>query len=293
MAWLSGYTYRKKITITGQAGASTNYQVKLLIGKASGATGEHFDLEGHCLDTMLDMRFTDNDETTQIDYWIESVAASGTSYLATVWIEVRDTLESNADIYIYYGKAGDTDGSSGANTFLQYHGAASTPFKDSAICPPNNVAFEVKFKRTANGHPTDGYGNCGVGFVNADISDYIRFQNYNFDNTRGFYTGNEGTSTRITETPNLTLDVYYRLLFTSISTVVRGYVDGDEIAAGSTTNLPDEDLGLEMWVAHDTVTCLQDFSFARKFVATEPAYSSAGVEETESAVNTTNFFLMF
>ena len=85
MAWLSGYQYRKKITITHQADTGTNYQVNLKIGKASGATGEDFDLGGNCLDTMVDMRFTADDETTQWDYWIEKVVASGTSYLANVW----------------------------------------------------------------------------------------------------------------------------------------------------------------------------------------------------------------
>lgn len=118
MAWLTGYGYRKKITITAQSGAGTNYQVKLLIGKTSGATGEQFDLNGHCLDNMNDIRFTGSDETTQWDYWTEFVDASGTSYLATVWVEIRDDLSSsNVDIYCYYGKTGDTDGSSGVNTF--------------------------------------------------------------------------------------------------------------------------------------------------------------------------------
>lgn len=121
MAWISGYSYRKKITLTGQAGAGTNYQVKLKIGKAPGAIGEDFDLEGHCLDSMIDIRFTDNDQSTLLDYWIEEVQASGTSYLATVWVKVADDLSSGTvDIYCYYGKADATDGSSGANTFLMY-----------------------------------------------------------------------------------------------------------------------------------------------------------------------------
>ena len=67
-AWLTGYNYRKQINLTGQTGAGTNYQVKLLIGESSGAAGEDFDLASHCTDFPNDFKFTDNDETTQLDY---------------------------------------------------------------------------------------------------------------------------------------------------------------------------------------------------------------------------------
>ena len=36
MGWLSGYQYRKKVTISGSSGAGENYQVKLSIGSSSG-----------------------------------------------------------------------------------------------------------------------------------------------------------------------------------------------------------------------------------------------------------------
>jgi hypothetical protein len=68
--------------------------------------------------TFYDIRFTDDDETTELEYWIESAVTSGTSKLATVWVKVKDSLETaNQDIYIYYGKSGASDGSDGPNTF--------------------------------------------------------------------------------------------------------------------------------------------------------------------------------
>ena len=121
MAWLSGFDYRKKITITAATDAGTNYQVKFLIGKASGATGEDFDLGGHCLDTFADIRFTSSDEETELKYWIEKVETSGTSKLATVWVKVSaDLSTSDQDIYCYYGKADATTTSDGENTFLLF-----------------------------------------------------------------------------------------------------------------------------------------------------------------------------
>ena len=47
MAWLSGWQYRKSVTISGSTGAGTNYQVPLNIGESSGATGYNFHLNGH------------------------------------------------------------------------------------------------------------------------------------------------------------------------------------------------------------------------------------------------------
>ncbi|MCD6124137.1 hypothetical protein J7J62_03075 [bacterium] len=47
MAWLNGWNYRKKITIQGQSGAGTDYQVLLKVGESSGASGCDFHVEGH------------------------------------------------------------------------------------------------------------------------------------------------------------------------------------------------------------------------------------------------------
>ena len=112
-AWVSGYTYRKKITLShsNSTGAGTDYQVSLSIGDS---TGGDFHLEGHCSSFPTDIRFTDNDGTAPLKYWIEDTSADP----ITVWVKVTDSLESsNVDIYVYYGKSGDTSDSNGTNTF--------------------------------------------------------------------------------------------------------------------------------------------------------------------------------
>jgi len=116
-SWLSGYAYRKKITISGSTGAGTGYQVKLLLGESSGASGEDFDLENHCLNFPNDLRFTNNDGTTLLDHWLEDTSGTTPNRLITLWIEITDSLESDVDIYCYYGKAGDSSASNGTNTF--------------------------------------------------------------------------------------------------------------------------------------------------------------------------------
>jgi len=114
MGWLSGYNYRKEIPITGQLGAGTNYQVKLTVHSGAGAdsTGVVY-LDNHCLDFPCDIRFTDNDEVTELDHWLEPNTGSPRIF----WIEIADNLDSNQSFYVYYGKAGVFSASNGDTTF--------------------------------------------------------------------------------------------------------------------------------------------------------------------------------
>jgi hypothetical protein len=118
MSWLSGWPYRKSITLSRASGAVTNYQMKLLVGESSGATGENVDCNGLCLSTFNDLRFTKADGTTLLDYWIESISGTTPNQLATVWIEFDSIGTDATTFYMYYGKAKATAASSGADTFL-------------------------------------------------------------------------------------------------------------------------------------------------------------------------------
>ena len=104
--WLEGWDYRRTIPITGSAGAGTLYQVPILVSYDSDMQTD-FD----------DIRFTDNDGSTLLAYWIESYVASG---YASVWVNVTDDLGSNQDIYIYYGNSTVSTTSNGVDTFLFY-----------------------------------------------------------------------------------------------------------------------------------------------------------------------------
>lgn len=119
--WLSGWSYRKKITVKGESGAGTDYQIKLSIGNSAGGD---FHLEGHCTDFPNDIRFTDNDKKTELKYWIEDITADP----ITVWVKVTDDLDSNQDIYVYYGKSAESTTSNGDNTFLFFD-----DFNDNSI----------------------------------------------------------------------------------------------------------------------------------------------------------------
>lgn len=95
--------YRKRVTIYGSLGVTTDYQVPLLIGESAGG---QFNLEGNSFRFPTgkgdggDLRFTLSDGVTEIPFWVESVDSG----VAKVWLKVLDNLEVNKDIYVYYGK---------------------------------------------------------------------------------------------------------------------------------------------------------------------------------------------
>jgi len=115
-AWLSGWQYRKSHDINSASGAGTNYQIKITVYYGSGSdSGENVYLNSHCKTDFGDIRFTDNDGETLLDYWMQSKVDSNN---AVFWVEVKDDLSSSSTaIYIYYGKADATTTSNGNDVF--------------------------------------------------------------------------------------------------------------------------------------------------------------------------------
>jgi hypothetical protein len=118
MGWLTGWTYRKTITLSRPLGAVANYQMKLLVGESSGAVGYDVHCVGHCLSTFDDLRFTTSDGTTLLDYWIESLTGTTPNQLATIWVEYDLIGTGDTTFYMYYGNASATAVSNGPNTFI-------------------------------------------------------------------------------------------------------------------------------------------------------------------------------
>lgn len=95
MAWMSGYSKRKPLIITGGAsGAQTDFQLKLAVSHAAAMQAD-FD----------DLRFTQADGTTLIDAWLESKVDSTS---ALPWAEFPTTPANTVEqtYYMYYGNAG-------------------------------------------------------------------------------------------------------------------------------------------------------------------------------------------
>ena len=143
MAWLTNWLYRKSILVANAGAALTNYQLNILVGESSGATGENIDCRAHVASDFDDLRFTTSDGTTLCDYWIESLSGSSPNTLASIWVEIPSLAASgNTTLYVYYGGT-QTAVSNGTATF---------------------VAFD-NFERGSNGDAVGGIWTVGAGSV--------------------------------------------------------------------------------------------------------------------------------
>ncbi len=118
MAFLAGWNRRKSKLVAGTtAGPQTNYPLRLTVYKSDGIdTNTDIYLGTNVRDDFGDVRFTTSDETTLLNYWIETLV-SGTS--ATIWVKIDSipASPSTVIIYIYYNNPTQTSLSSSPNTF--------------------------------------------------------------------------------------------------------------------------------------------------------------------------------
>ncbi|MDP3881045.1 MAG: DUF2341 domain-containing protein, partial [bacterium] len=107
----TSWKYRRAVTVdnTGNSNILSNYQVSIAL------TSSNFSFS-KAQSAGQDIRLTDNDGTTLLNYWLESYDSSGQT--ATIWVKVPSiSASSSKTIYLYYGNGSATDNQSGLNTF--------------------------------------------------------------------------------------------------------------------------------------------------------------------------------
>jgi hypothetical protein len=117
----SSWLYRKKITITSANELLSNYQVLVTVDTSSliGA--------GKMKNDCSDIRFTDQDPTNLIPFWVESGCGTANTY---IWVRVPHIPAGgqSVPIYMYYGNTGASSTSSIASTFIAnaiFHGTGA------------------------------------------------------------------------------------------------------------------------------------------------------------------------
>lgn len=78
--WLTGYDYRKLVSITDTgSGNQTDYQLKLTLQAGNGtSSGNMVYLDSYLSNTTFtDIRFTESDGTTLLDFWVQEKDTSG------------------------------------------------------------------------------------------------------------------------------------------------------------------------------------------------------------------------
>lgn len=308
MNWLTGWKYRKSITLSRASGAVTNYQMKILVGESSGASGEDVDCGGKCLSSFNDLRFTKADGVTLLDYWIESISGTTPNQLATVWVEFDSIGTAATTFFMYYGNDGASAGSNGDDTFLffdDFSGASLDTDKwtvfsgevsvadgalvltgttgtraviESKAGLTQGAAVEVRAKSEANDafhanhfctlRQTGDWNNRG-----ADLYGYSTDSN-----KYCFTTKSAGSSTDFSG--NLTdCSTFAKYKVTWLSGSAKAY-QNDSLLHENTTNVSAGTQYVTFQEASEAgYNAYIDHVFARKFVATEPAWGSWGSEE--------------
>jgi len=299
MAWLSGYSYRKKVDITGQSGAGTDYQIVLEIGDSAGGD---FHLEGHCQNFPQDIRFTDDGGSTELSYWIEDETVDP----ITVWVKVTDNLDSDQSIYCYYGKSGDSTASDGEDTFEFFDGFDSGTEPDSDKwstdgsptvsdgCLILNQDGEHVYSNGSSGYTADDdrVYECSV-YVDGKFSfiviqpDYFQIYSSGSYGFTSLYWGNLYTQTGDggryeVDRGSHSFDVWKRLKMIFTPGKVRWEVPEGTFEHTSQVPQPDDNMHISLWAKEDGVENKVDWVLVRKYCDPSPAFSSAGAEEQES-----------
>ncbi|MEM5806667.1 MAG: DUF2341 domain-containing protein, partial [Candidatus Aenigmatarchaeota archaeon] len=109
--WLSDWQYRIPITITERSGNTlTDYQVLVIINT------QNLISQNKMRNDCGDIRFTDSDGRTLLNYWIERGCNSANT---RIWVKVPNIpANSNKIIYLYYGNLNATSMSNGDATFI-------------------------------------------------------------------------------------------------------------------------------------------------------------------------------
>jgi len=306
--WLTGWSYRKSHNITAATGAGEGYQVCIKTYYGSGTDGTEVIggvtagvvyLNSHSQDDFDDVRFADNDGSTLLHYYTESVTANDS---AIFWVEIADSLESsNVTIYVYYGNSTVSSASSGSATFLFFDDfsgdltawttVTGTPAisggqlqlagtAQEGVYSDNtySASLRLKFKMTLS------YTNKGryAGLTNnPDTTPTGDDSNFICPWSDGKYytdTTNEGTLTEKTGGSYNTNAHTYEVLGVSGASATH-YVDNALITSQHTTNVPNENMYVYFLVSANDIVYVDDVRLG-KYVSPEPAHSTWGTEES-------------
>jgi len=114
--WLSGYSYRKKITIdnTNVDSDLSNFPLYVYLDP----TGSGASLGAKIQDSGQDIRFTDNTGATLLKHEIESYAEASGNVTADLWVKVPTVNNASTTvIYMYYGNTSAVDGQDAENVW--------------------------------------------------------------------------------------------------------------------------------------------------------------------------------
>lgn len=151
--WISGYSYRKTLTVIQDASAPEYYLIPITVHYGAG-TDSNFDvyLDGNCRASCADVYFTNTDDD-HLESWVFNWT---TSVFATYFVPVTNLNMANQTIRMYYGNNDD-------NIYETYTGIFNYSL--------TNLNVIVPFNDGNTGYP-ENYGVSAAQDLEATIQYY-------------------------------------------------------------------------------------------------------------------------
>ena len=165
-AWLSGWKYRRPITIDNTANPNNLNHYQVLITLDTHSLISAGKMEPDC----RDIRFTDSDETTVISYWIESGCDTAST---RIWVKVPlIPASSNKTIYLYYGNSSAPPGSDGKATFVFFEdfNDADTEWNYSGSGHTYSLSSSDAHSSPESAYLEYNIGGCDEGYLYTTIN---------------------------------------------------------------------------------------------------------------------------
>lgn len=302
---LAGWRYYRKIIVTNSSStALTNYQIKVSLDNTN------FDFSKAKSDGS-DIRFTDDDGTTLLKYWIEAYDSSGET--ATVWVKVPSIpASSTKTIYLYYGNASATSESNGddvfeffddfegtaldTNKWTEINSGGSYSIENSILTVTGgSSAWEGIGAKTQFGYPrvfellakiSEAYEeNLSVddrsatgSAIGSDIDRLV----WGYRTSKFWETQREGTGTIDDRSTDLS-DAFHRLKAYWTHDEVDFYNNG-VLQHSITTNIPLDNIGYFFEAYSTDGIAYVDWVFVREYADTEPTNSVGSERAVSNAI---------
>jgi hypothetical protein len=297
---LPGWAYRKPITISTSSQALTNYQVSVTLDTAFLISTNK--MRSDC----GDIRFTDSDASTLLNYWLESGCNSAST---KIWVKVPSIPTSTTKtIYVYYGNLSATSQSNGTSTFEFFddfddgvfdtnrwgvYGSAGSNESGGILntqgsgeglvyskwYPTSTGSYVFRFKIGGTGYSNASYT---IGQQGGETTNTILDVFYGLSGTyyySGGWTGSRSRTSRSVTTGDI-VDVQY----TVGTSTWYFYLNGSLLdTLTQAVNCPSAGIGFRTYSTTEYIKV--DYVFVRKYNSPDPT-ASVGTEEPVAPIQT-------
>lgn len=135
------YYQQGNISSSAYCGYLPSYQMKLTLHYGPGnSSGSDVYLNYSCREDFGDVRFTEADGETSLDYWVQKYSPGVN---ATVWVEFRSIQDFSTSFYVFYGNPGAESESNGKNVFIIFNDGSSIDGWSRFEVPPYYFNWQV------------------------------------------------------------------------------------------------------------------------------------------------------